>query len=58
MDFEDFTFNTFAETDIVFKKKVKKFKRLQIVLYSDEIAKPFGIYSLTKAATIGNYYKK
>ncbi|HNX15615.1 MAG TPA: hypothetical protein PKH29_12275, partial [Oscillospiraceae bacterium] len=58
MDFEDFTFNTFAETDIVFKKKVKKFKRLQIVLYSDEIAKPFGIYSLTMAATIGNYYKK
>jgi hypothetical protein len=58
IDFEDFTFNTFDETDIVFKKKVKKFKRLQIVLYSDELAKPFGIYSVTMAAKIGNYYKK
>ncbi len=58
VDFEDFTFNTFEETDIVFKKKVKKFKRLQIALYSDEKAKPFGIYSLTMAAKIGNYYKK
>ena len=58
VDFEDFTFNTFEETDIVFKKKVKKFKRLQIVLYSNEVAKPFGIYSLTLAAKIGNYYKK
>ena len=58
IDFEDFTFNTFEETDIVFKKKIKKFKRLQIVLYSDEMAKPFGIYSLTMAAKIGNYYKK
>ncbi len=58
IDFEDFTFNTFEQTDIVFKKRVKKFKRLQIVLYSDEATKPFGIYSLTMAAKIGNYYKK
>jgi hypothetical protein len=58
LDFQDFTFNTFEETDVVFKKKVKKFKRLQIVLYSDEAAKPFGIYSLTMAAKVGNYYKK
>lgn len=56
IDFEDFTFNTFDETDLVFKRKVKKFKRLQVIVYCDEPKKSFGIYSLVLAARVGGHY--
>ena len=44
--FDDFT-----------KKKIKKYKRLQIQLANNK-AEPFGITQITKTFTLGNYAKR
>ena len=44
--------------DAFLKKKMKKFKRLQIVAENNEINEPFGILSVLYTYTIGNLAKK
>lgn len=58
VDFERFTFssNDTAQDDF-FRKKVKKYKRLQIVVKNDAIYEPFGILGITKTYSYNNYAK-
>jgi hypothetical protein len=59
IDFERFTFNTNdSPQDIFFKKKVKKYKRLQIIVENDALNEGFGILQIIKTFTVGNYAKK
>jgi hypothetical protein len=59
IDFERFTFNTNdSPQDIFFKKKVKKYKRLQIIVENDGVNEGFGILQIVKTFTVGNYAKK
>lgn len=59
IDFERFTFNTnFSPQDIYFKKKIKKYKRLQIIIKNEGLSEGFGIYQIVKTYTVGNYAKK
>lgn len=58
IDFENFTFNANAVAyDRFTKKKVKKYKRLQIIAENDK-AEPFGITKIVKTYTFGNYAKR
>lgn len=58
VDFERFTFssNDTAQDDF-FKRKVKKYKRLQILVENDAIYEPFGILGITKTYTFNNFSK-
>ena len=59
IDFDRFTFNTNdSPQDIFFKKKAKKYKRLQIIVENDTVNEGFGILQIVKTFTIGNYAKK
>ena len=59
IDFERWTFNTNdSPQDIFFKKKVKKYKRLQIIVENDALNEGFGILQIVKTFTVGNYAKK
>ena len=59
VDFDRFTFNTNdSPQDIFFKKKVKKYKRLQIIVENDALNEGFGVLQIVKTFTIGNYAKK
>jgi hypothetical protein len=59
IDFDRFTFNTNdSPQDIFFKKKVKKYKRLQIIVENDALNEGFGIVQIVKTFTVGNYAKK
>ena len=52
----DFSSNL-VSADIFTKKKMKKYKRLQIVL-DNEKPEPFGLVGVTKTYTYGNYAKR
>lgn len=58
IDFRSFTFNA---NEVAFdnftKKKVKKYKRLQIQVENNN-AEPFGLTQITKTYIIGNYAKR
>lgn len=58
VDFERFSFssNETAQDDF-FNKKVKKYKRLQIVVENNTLHEPFGILKITKTYTVGNFSK-
>ena len=58
IDFSRFTFNgnTTAQNDY-FKKKIKKYVRLQIILENEGIYEPFGILGITKTYSVGNFSK-
>ncbi len=59
IDFERFTFNSNdTPQEIYFNKKVRKYKRLQIVVRNDAINEPFGIFEIIKTYTIGNYSRR
>lgn len=59
IDFDRFTFNTNdSPQDIFFKKKVKKYKRQQIIVENDALNEGFGILQIVKTFTVGNYAKK
>lgn len=59
LDFERFTFNTNeSPQDVYLKKKVKKYKRLQIIIKNNGLDEGFGIFQIAKTFTIGNYAKK
>ena len=58
IDFERFTFNTNeSPQDIYLKKKIKKYKRLQIVIKNSGLSEGFGIFQIVKTYTVGNYAK-
>lgn len=58
IDFDRFTFNTNdSPQDIFFKKKVKKYKRLQIIIENDALNEGFGVLQIVKTFTVGNYAK-
>lgn len=58
IDFDRFSFssNETAQDDF-FNKKVKKYKRLQIVVENTAIYEPFGVLQIVKTYTIGNFAK-
>lgn len=59
IDFDRFSFNTNdSPQDIFFKKKVKKYKRLQIIVENDALNEGFGVLQIVKTFTVGNYAKK
>lgn len=59
IDFDRFTFNTNdSPQDIFFRKKVKKYKRLQIIVENDAVNEAFGILQIVKTYTVGNYAKR
>lgn len=56
--FEGFTFRSdLSARDNFIKKKVKKYKRLQIVISNDGMFEPFGILGITKTYSVGNFSK-
>ena len=58
IDFANFAFVTSNNSYIVYKIKEKKFTELALVFYSDEIDKPFGVYSAMIETFIGAYVKR
>lgn len=58
LDFSNFTFTTQNNSYIIYKIKEKKFVELGLRFYSDELDKPFGLYSAIIEAFVGGYVKK
>ena len=59
IDFERFSFITNdSPQDVYLKKKVKKYKRLQIFVYNRGLNEGFGIFQIVKTYRVGNYAKK
>lgn len=59
IDFSRFTFNAnTAAQDVFLKKKVKKYKRLQMIFENNAIYEPFGIINIVKTYTVGNFAKR
>lgn len=58
IDFANFTFTTKNESYIVYKIKEKKFINISLKFYSDELDKPFGLYSAVLEAFVGGYVKR
>lgn len=60
-EYIDFTRFTFSSNAVAFdkftKKKIKKYKRLQIIVENNK-AEPFGLTQITKTYTFGNYAKR
>jgi len=59
IDFERFTFNTDdSPQEIFLNRKVKNYKRLQLIVRNDEVNEGFGIFQITKHFVVGNYAKR
>lgn len=59
IDFERFTFNSDdSPQEIYFAKKVKNYKRLQIIVKNEEKNEGFGVYKITKHYVYGNFSKR
>lgn len=59
IDFERFTFNTDdSPQEIFLNRKVKNYKRLQLIVRNSEVNEGFGIFQITKHYVIGNYAKR
>ena len=59
IDFERFTFNTDdSPQEIFLNRKVKNYKRLQIIARNREVNEGFGIFQITKHYVVGNYAKR
>ncbi len=58
IDFSRFTFNANdAPQEIPFGRKVKKYKRLQILIKNDALNEGFGVYCIVKHYVNGNFAK-
>ncbi len=58
IDFSKFTFSTnVVASDVFLKKKIKKYKRLQVILESKD-AEPFGITNVVKSYIVNTFAKK
>ena len=59
IDFERFTFNTDdSPQEIFLNRKVKNYKRLQIIVRNSEVNEGFGIFQITKHYVVGNFAKR
>lgn len=58
IDYSNFAYTTKTDSYIVYKIKEKKFLNISLKFYSDEIDKPFGLYSAILEAFIGGYAKR
>lgn len=59
IDFERFTFNTDdSPQEIFLNRKVKNYKRLQLIVRNSEPNEGFGIFQITKHFVVGNYAKR
>ena len=59
IDFSRFTFNVNdGPMEIPFRRKVKNYKRLQIVIKNDAVDEGFGVYGIVKHFVAGNFAKK
>ena len=59
IDFERFTFNTDdSPQEIFLNRKVKNYKRLQLIVRNGELNEGFGVFQITKHFVIGNYAKR
>ena len=59
IDFERFTFNTDdSPQEIFLNRKVKNYKRLQLIVRNGEPNEGFGVFQITKHFVIGNYAKR
>lgn len=59
IDFERFTFNTDASPQEIFlRKRVKNYKRLQLIIRNEEPNEGFGVYQITKNFVYSNYGKR
>ncbi|MBR2977216.1 MAG: hypothetical protein IKC50_02950, partial [Oscillospiraceae bacterium] len=59
IDFARFTFNANdAAQEIPLNRKVKNYKRLQIVVKNETADEGFGVYAITKHFVSGNFAKK
>jgi hypothetical protein len=59
IDFERFTFNTDdSPQEIFLNRKVKNYKRLQLIVRNAELNEGFGIFQITKHFVVGNYAKR
>lgn len=59
IDFGRFTFNANeGPAEIPFNRKVKNYKRLQIVIKNDAVNEGFGVYAIIKHFVTGNFAKR
>lgn len=58
IDFGNFAFTVNNNSYIVYKIKEKKFLEISLKFYTDELDKPFGLYSAILEAFVGGYTKK
>lgn len=58
INFANFSFTTTNKSYLLYKIKEKKINELSLKFYSDELDKPFGLFSATIEAFIGGYIKK
>jgi len=59
IDFSRFTFNANdGPAEIPFNRKIKNYKRLQIVIKNDALNEGFGVYCIVKHFVTGNFAKK
>ena len=58
IDYTNFSYSNKGENYIVYKIKEKKFLNISLKFYSDELDKPFGLYSAILEAFVGGYAKR
>ena len=58
IDFSNFSFATTNEVFLIYKIKQKKIKEISLKIYSDELDKPFGLFSMVLESFVGGYAKK
>ena len=59
IDFSRVTFNANdGPQEVPFNRKMKNYKRLQIIIKNDAVNEGFGIYGIVKHFVVGNYSKK
>lgn len=59
IDFSRFSFNSNdGPAEVPFNRKIKNYKRLQIVIKNDAINEGFGVYGIVKHFVTGNFAKK
>ena len=55
--YTDFSYNTSEKAYMKYKIKEKKWTHISLIFYSDEIDKPFGLFSATLESFVGGYVK-
>lgn len=58
INYSNFSYTTKNDNYIVYKIKEKKFITISLKFYSDELDKPFGLYSAILEAFVGGYVKR